>query len=177
MGLLTDAPQERFDHLRYVELKHGRVCMLAVVGNLITAAGVRLPGYCSFSADLKFDDIPSGLAAFPALPGAGTIQIIGFILLLEMSMRDATGNSEFIGDYRNDFIDFGWDKFDEATKLKKRAIELNNGRAAMMVRSTLLRYFSSVFSPRPFTHEHNSQGITGLVVHESMGNLGEIIPL
>ena len=31
-----------------------------------------------------------------------------------------------------DFIDFGWDSFDESTKLEKRAIELNNGRAAMM---------------------------------------------
>ena len=108
MKLLEDAPQERFDRLRYIELKHGRICMLAVAGYLVTAAGVRLPGYCSFSADLKFADIPSGLAAFPALPGAGVIQIIGFILLLEMSMRDATGKSEFIGDYRNDYIDFGW---------------------------------------------------------------------
>jgi len=26
----------------------------------------------------------------------------------------------------------GWDDFDEVTKLSKRAIELNNGRAAMM---------------------------------------------
>lgn len=152
MGLLQDAPQERFDRLRYIELKHGRVCMLAFTGYITTAAGIRLPGYLSFSQDIKFSDMPSGLAAFPAMPGAGVIQLVAFILLLEMSMRDATGDSEFIGDYRNGYIDFGWDKFDDATKLKKRTIELNNGRAAMM-------------------------GITGLVTHEMMGNLNEIIPI
>ena len=40
--------------------------------------------------------------------------------------------NEFVGDFRNGFIDFGWDTFDEETKLSKRAIELNNGRAAQM---------------------------------------------
>jgi hypothetical protein len=29
-------------------------------------------------------------------------------------------------------IDFGWDTFDEETQFKKRAIELNQGRAAQM---------------------------------------------
>jgi hypothetical protein len=39
---------------------------------------------------------------------------------------------EFPGDFRNGFIDFGWDEFGPKTQLRKRAIELNNGRAAMM---------------------------------------------
>ena len=54
---------------------------------------------------------------------------------------------QFVGDFRNGYIDFGWDTFDEETKLKKRAIELNNGRAAMM-------------------------GILGLMVHELIIPLG-----
>eukprot|EP00586_Coscinodiscus_wailesii_P003822 CAMPEP_0172481504 /NCGR_PEP_ID=MMETSP1066-20121228/7403_1 /TAXON_ID=671091 /ORGANISM="Coscinodiscus wailesii, Strain CCMP2513" /LENGTH=76 /DNA_ID=CAMNT_0013243859 /DNA_START=130 /DNA_END=357 /DNA_ORIENTATION=+ len=29
LGLLNDADQERFDRLRYVEVKHGRICQLA----------------------------------------------------------------------------------------------------------------------------------------------------
>ena len=33
---------------------------------------------------------------------------------------------------QNGAIDFGWDTFDAETKLQKRAIELNQGRAAMM---------------------------------------------
>merc|ERR1712154_522126 len=52
--------------------------------------------------------------------------------------------AEFKGDFRNGYFDLGWDKFDDATKLKKRAIELNNGRAAMC-------------------------GILGLMVHEKLG--------
>jgi Chlorophyll A-B binding protein len=46
-------------------------------------------------------------------------------------MKDITGG-EFVGDFRNGFLDFGWNTFDEDTKLKKRAVELNNGRAAQM---------------------------------------------
>jgi hypothetical protein len=41
-----------------------------------------------------------------------------------------TGN-EHVGDFHNGYIDFGWDDFDEKTKLSKHAIELNNSRAAM----------------------------------------------
>ena len=58
-------------------------------------------------------------------------------------MKDITGG-EFIGDFRNESFDLGWDTFDEGTKLSKRAIELNNGRAAMM-------------------------GILALMVHEKLG--------
>jgi len=39
LGLLKDADQERFDRLRKVEIKHGRISMLAVLGHLTTTAG------------------------------------------------------------------------------------------------------------------------------------------
>lgn len=32
LGLVTNGDQAKFDRLRYVELKHGRISMLAVVG-------------------------------------------------------------------------------------------------------------------------------------------------
>ena len=44
LGLVKDESQEKFDHLREVEIRHGRCAMLAVTGWLTTAAGVRLPG-------------------------------------------------------------------------------------------------------------------------------------
>ena len=44
LGILVDADQEKFDRLRYVEVKHGRISMLAVLGHIVTTAGVRLPG-------------------------------------------------------------------------------------------------------------------------------------
>lgn len=50
--------------------------------------------------------------------------------------QDVAGTAEFPGDFRNinpeGGLDFGWDTFDEETKLEKRAVELNQGRAAMM---------------------------------------------
>ena len=114
--------------------------MLAVVGYLTTAAGYRFPGA---------EDIPDGFAAFPALFGSQNgklvvVQMAAFLLSAEICNRDAFGLAEFPGDYRNGSLDYGWDKLDDATKMRKRTIELNNGRAAMM-------------------------GILGLMVHEQLG--------
>ncbi|CAB9500547.1 Fucoxanthin-chlorophyll a-c binding protein [Seminavis robusta] len=135
LGVVADGNQTTFDRLRYVELKHGRIAMLAVVGYLATQAGWRVPA---------FADLPCGFDALWAIPGPGFQQILVFIGLLESEvMKDVIGG-EFIGDFRNGLLDFGWDTFDDETKLKKRAIELNQGRAAMM-------------------------GILALMVHEMMG--------
>ena len=146
LGLLNDADQERFDRLRYVELKHGRIAQLAFLGNIITRAGVHLPGDIDYSGT-SFDSIGNGWAAISgpsAIPQAGLFQMLAFVGFLELFvMKDITGG-EFVGDFRNDFIDFGWDSLDEETKLQKRAIELNNGRAAQF-------------------------GILGLMMHEQLG--------
>ena len=144
LGLLNDADQERFDRLRYVELKHGRICQLAFLGQIVTRAGIHLPGAIN-SEGLQFSDIGNGWAGSLEVPVAGAVQILLFVGFLELGvMKDVTGEAEFPGDFRNGAIDFGWDSFDEETKLSKRAIELNNGRAAMM-------------------------GILGLMVHEQLG--------
>ena len=151
LGLLNgDVDQDRFDRLRYVEIKHGRISQLAFLGQVITRAGLHLPGDIDYSGD-AFASYPNGVAALigpDSIPTAGLVQLVSFIGLLEIGfMKDVPGTgNEFVGDFRNGYIDFGWDDFDEETKLQKRAIELNNGRAAMM-------------------------GILGLMVHE------EIVPL
>ena len=144
LGLVSDGDQAKFDRLRGVELKHGRISMLAVAGYLTQEAGIRLPGDIDLSGK-AFTDIPNGFAALKEIPAGGLVQILFFIGVLESSvMRDITGTSEFVGDFRNGAIDFGWDTFDAETKLKKRAIELNQGRAAQM-------------------------GILALMVHEQLG--------
>ncbi|KAL3808861.1 hypothetical protein ACHAXA_004148 [Cyclostephanos tholiformis] len=147
LGLLDQAGQARFDRLRYVEIKHGRICQLAFLGNIITRAGIHIPGNIDTAGD-AFDSYPNGFGALfgpNSIPTDGKLQILFFIGFLELFvMKDVTGTNAFVGDFRNGAIDFGWDKFDEETKLKKRAIELNNGRAAMM-------------------------GILGLMVHEKLG--------
>eukprot|EP00552_Chaetoceros_brevis_P005085 CAMPEP_0197734864 /NCGR_PEP_ID=MMETSP1435-20131217/25_1 /TAXON_ID=426625 /ORGANISM="Chaetoceros brevis, Strain CCMP164" /LENGTH=199 /DNA_ID=CAMNT_0043322301 /DNA_START=1 /DNA_END=600 /DNA_ORIENTATION=+ len=150
LGLLDDADQERFDRLRYVEVKHGRIAQLAFLGNIITRAGVHLPGTIDKAGD-TFDSIPDGWAAINAIPDAGVAQLILFVGFLELGvMKDVTGEAEFPGDFRNGSLDYGWDNFDEETKLSKRGIELNNGRAAML-------------------------GILGLMVHEQLGGVLPIV--
>jgi len=151
-GLISNGDQDRFDRLRYVEVKHGRICMLAFLGNIITRAGLHLPGNID-SAGHSFDSYGNGWAAIGAdgISSAGTYQIIAFIGFLELVvMKDVNGEGDFPGDFRNGLLDFGWDQFDEDTKLKKRAVELNNGRAAMM-------------------------GILGLMIHEQLGTALPIV--
>ena len=148
-GMLSgDCSQERFDRLRYVEIKHGRIAQLAFLGQVVTRAGIHRPGPINYAGD-SFDSFPNGVAALfgpDSIPTAGLVQIVAFIGWLECAfMRDVPGTgNEHVGDFRNGYIDFGWDDFDEETKLSKRAIELNNGRAAQM-------------------------GILGLMVHEQLG--------
>lgn len=132
LGLLKEADAARFNRLRYVEIKHGRISMLAVLGHIVTTAGVRLPGDIDYHGT-SFDSIPAGLAALSKVPPAGLLQMFLFVGLLEIAvMKDITGDGEFVGDFRNDAIDFGWDSFSPEEQERKRAIELNNGRAAMM---------------------------------------------
>ena len=107
LGLTVKGDEKYFNRLRYVELKHGRISMLAVAGYLAVEAGWRLPGTIDL-AGTKFEDIPNGFAALSAIPAAGFWQIIAFIGYLECAvMKDITGG-EFPGDFRNDYIDFGW---------------------------------------------------------------------
>lgn len=80
------AKQERFDRLRYVELKHGRISMLAILGH-ITAQNFRFPGMLSPSAGLSFADCPNGVAALSKIPIYGLLQIFLFIGFLETRVR------------------------------------------------------------------------------------------
>jgi Chlorophyll A-B binding protein len=143
LNLVADGDEKKFNRLRYVEIKHGRISMLAVVGYIYTYAGARIPGDIDLSGT-SFEDVPAGLEALGAIPALGLLQLVGFIGFLEMFvMKDITGG-EFPGDFRNDYLDFGWDKFSPEEQLSKRTIEINQGRAAMM-------------------------GILGLMVHEKLG--------
>jgi hypothetical protein len=122
LGLLKDADQERFDRLRTVETKHGRISMLAILGHLVTTAGVRLPGEIAYG--VPFSSVKNGLAALDTIPAAGTAQIIAFIGLIELGFAARKDDIE-----EAQLKASGWD---EETINKKLAIELNNGRAAQM---------------------------------------------
>jgi len=115
--------RDEFERLRALEIKHGRVCMLGVVGYLTTYAGIRLPG---------MEDVPAGFAAWSNLPDGVYAQMVATWIFMEIANRDQTGKAEFPGDFRNGALDFGWDKQSDAWKTNKRNIELNQGRAAQM---------------------------------------------
>lgn len=80
-GILDDGNQERFELLRYIELKHGRIAMLAYLGQIVTKSGIRLPGYLDRAQTVKFEDIPTGFGALSKIPLAGYIQFFLFIFM------------------------------------------------------------------------------------------------
>jgi hypothetical protein len=115
------------------------IAMLAVLGHIHTAFGARVPGNIDFSGT-SFASIKTGIAGLKDIPTAGLLQIIAFIGFLEIFVMKDKGSGEFPGDLRNGM--FTWKGTDEEL-MQKRAIELNNGRAAQM-------------------------GILGLMVHEML---------
>lgn len=126
LGLLKDADQQRFDNLRYVELKHGRICMLGVLGHIVQQ-NVRLPGSIDLDGT-QFSDLPNGFAGLAAVPALGLFQIIASIGWWELK-----GWKQVEGSTPGDFgIPYVKGVVTDEQKAKKRAIELNNGRAAMM---------------------------------------------
>eukprot|EP00584_Thalassiosira_punctigera_P026459 CAMPEP_0172578968 /NCGR_PEP_ID=MMETSP1067-20121228/138989_1 /TAXON_ID=265564 ORGANISM="Thalassiosira punctigera, Strain Tpunct2005C2" /NCGR_SAMPLE_ID=MMETSP1067 /ASSEMBLY_ACC=CAM_ASM_000444 /LENGTH=240 /DNA_ID=CAMNT_0013371675 /DNA_START=884 /DNA_END=1607 /DNA_ORIENTATION=- len=188
LGMVADADQEEFDRLRWVELKHGRVAMLAVTGYLVTYAGVRFPGA---------EDIPSGFAALDAIPGMVWAQMIATWTMMEAANQDqyaapwgtnqnALGDSpaEFKGDFRNGALDFGWDKLSDDAKMRKRAIE-QPAEFKGDFRNGALDFgwdkLSDDAKMRKRAIELNNgraaqMGILGLMVHEKLGNVDNLLP-
>ena len=150
LGLVADGDQEKFDRLRGVEIKHGRICMLGVVGYLVNAAGIRLPGAISLDGT-QFSDIGYGWAGSTQVPVAGALQILAFAGFLELAgWKQAEGS--FPGDFSDSGFPVGWvGDYTEEEKLNKRAIELNQGRAAQM-------------------------GMLALMVHDKLGNVEDFFP-
>ena len=139
LGLLKDADQEKFDRLRKVETKHGRIAMLAVLGHIVTAKGDRFTGEIAYG--IKFSDVKPGLGALSTIPMEGIAQIMAFIGLIEFGFANIEKPlADWCMSSENTLF-----KWDEKTRNRKLAIELNNGRAAQM-------------------------GILGLMVHEKLNN-------
>merc|ERR1712060_982761 len=76
MGLSRDGDSDAFKRRRSTEIKHGRVSMLAAMGYITPEVAGKWPGYLSYSTNLKFADIPNGLAAISKVPFLGWFQIL-----------------------------------------------------------------------------------------------------
>jgi len=112
----TDAKMDRYTA---VEIKHGRVSMIAVVGYIMPEI-FRFPG-C--------EDFKSGLGAFESIPLEGWIQLIALIGAHEVLVKPRQGG---YGMY-----DFGQgtellEGMDEKEIVRKQTVERNNGRLAMV---------------------------------------------
>lgn len=94
--------------------------MLAIAGHIATTAGLRLPGN---------EAIPTGLKALTAIPQEKLLINIAVLGAVDLLFFQDKGKGEYPGDLRNGM--FKWSASPEE-QMQKRAIELNNGRAAQM---------------------------------------------
>merc|ERR1712224_498630 len=128
LGFTADGDVASFKRRRSVEIKHGRICMLATMGYITPEITGKLPGDLSPSAGLKFADIPNGLGAVSKVPGAGWLQIVAYFGFCEFSGGFQDYKSGTPGVY-------GWKVLtssDPAKKNEKLKAEIANGRLAMM---------------------------------------------
>jgi len=85
LGLAADGDVAVFKRRRETEIKHGRVSMLATMGYITPELVGKFPGYLSPYYNIKFQDVPNGLAAISKVPFFGWLQIGLYALYCEAS--------------------------------------------------------------------------------------------
>jgi len=146
-GLSSDGDAKEFYRRRVVEIKHGRVSMLACTGYIVQEF-FRFPGYISPSSEIKFSDIPNGLAATTKVPAVGWFQYTVFCGICDLWLMHQVPTNppgklctrlfgEETTNYEYGFLGIpgylgGKAIADPEVKKKKLNAELANGRLAMM---------------------------------------------
>lgn len=134
-----------FPRRRAVEIKHGRIAMVAFVGQLVQELGWTFPGSLDLKGTVPFSSVLDDGMGFPALakiPLVGVIQIVAFAAIAELIAVPA---SQYTGGPQN--LPGGYDGaagripggYPGLTQIKDveardRAlnVEIQNGRAAML---------------------------------------------
>merc|ERR1719502_772398 len=144
---------------RCVEIKYGRVCMVAFLGMTIGPNELITPSHAllSPSQDLHFDDIPGGIAALGVVPGAGWAQIIALVGIHELTVakQDYT---KVPGEIPT-FLSFKPE--DPDVFADKQLKELKNGRLAMIA----------------VLGELMAQQVSGMGTYEQLGTIVDSLPL
>merc|ERR1719188_1834772 len=132
-GFTKDGDVEKFKRRREVEIKHGRVSMLATIGYMVPEY-FKFPGYLSPSQGLKFEDVPNGLAALSKVPSAGLAQFAAFIAFLELvyNTPSAEPGNYGKGNLGLGALGLGGSITDPKARTKKLNAEMANGRLAMV---------------------------------------------
>jgi len=116
-----DPSNEAYRRRRIVEYKHGRIAMLATIGYVV-------PYFFKFRY-FEDIDIPPGIDAISKVPAAGWLQIVIFVLALEILAPQKDENEA--GDVQPETKQFKR-YADEDVRKQKLTKELNNGRLAMV---------------------------------------------
>merc|ERR1719327_1256605 len=144
---------------RCVEIKHGRVCMVAFLGMTVGPNDLFTPSHAllSPSLDLHFDDIPGGIAAIDAVPAAGWFQIIALV-----GAHELTINKQDYTKVPGEIPTFlGFKPDDPAVFKEKQLKELKNGRLAMIA----------------VLGELMAQKVSGMGTYEQLGAIVDSLPL
>jgi len=127
---------------RHAELKHGRVCMAAMVGFLFHINHIHFPGMLSPTFGVSFEAL-SQMGPFDAwnsIPLLGQMQILFTIAGLEHASESLNPEGHYMkggtpGDIKflkKFYWGLGADKLTPAQLAEKRISELKNGRLAMI---------------------------------------------
>mmetsp|Transcript_14778 Transcript_14778/g.33529 ORF Transcript_14778/g.33529 Transcript_14778/m.33529 type:complete len:194 (+) Transcript_14778:49-630(+) len=123
-GLSRGKDEATFARYRAVELKHGRVAQLAVLGYVFQEA-TRFPG--DLASGLPFADVPNGLAALTVVPVLGWVQILATVGAVE--------KNGYLGSF-----EVGMPDLDAETLAKRQTQEIQHGRLAMLATLELFRH-------------------------------------
>merc|ERR1712176_906746 len=143
LGFVDDI--ESFPRRRAVEIKHGRICMMAFIGMAVQELGVTFPGSLDLAGKYPFADVLKDGMGFPALaniPAGGIAQIVlfgGLAESLAMPSSEYTGGPQNLPggfDGSSGTIPGGYPFTTQIEDPEQRDrtlnVEIQNGRAAML---------------------------------------------
>jgi hypothetical protein len=114
--------QSDLTYARWAELKHGRICMLALVGMVVQQAGIHLPGDQFTNTDI--------FGAISSVGFTGNIQVlmaIGCVEGINYSKHYDGSTPGEIG-----WEGSGWDKLTDSQKAFRKESEVVHCRLAMI---------------------------------------------